>query len=93
MDADHDTALIDDHDVVIVGDGVDGDELAGLLGRLEGDDALAASVGDAVLLEGRALAVAILRHDEDRLLLGVLDADGTYDAVLRRLQSHAAHTG
>src|SRR5207244_7574299 len=64
-----------------------GDELAGLGVGLEGDHALAAAAVQRIIVHRRALAVAVLAHDEQRaVFFGDLHAD---DAVSSR-QPYAA---
>jgi hypothetical protein len=65
-DADHLAADGDEHDFVGVAHGERADHAAGLVAGLHGDDALAAARLDAVLVEVRALADAVLAGDQQR---------------------------
>src|SRR5262245_13639886 len=55
------------HDLIALGDLDDGDHAAVALAGLDGDDALAAAVLLAVVVERRALAVAALGHGQHGL--------------------------
>ena len=90
--ADREARAVDDHQVVLVRDGLDRNELAGLLGDVDRLDALAAAVGDAVLVEVGALTVAVLAQHQDVALVVGLDADHADDLVVA-LQRDAPHAG
>src|SRR5882762_1823835 len=64
--ADHDPLLGDHHQLVVGEHFLEGDDVAGLVGALQGDDAAAAAVLYAVLVELRALAHALLGDREQR---------------------------
>ena len=64
VESDGNAGAVDNHQVVIVGHILEGDKIAGLFGDLDGADTLAATVGDAVVLEEGAFAEAVLGDDE-----------------------------
>src|ERR1051325_10967543 len=83
--ADHDAFLRDHHELVVGQHFLQGDHVAGLVVALQRDDAPAAAVLDAILVELRALAHALFgdreqrgfaphdHHVDDRILLVELD--------------------
>src|SRR5690606_20484843 len=68
--ADGDPAAVDDHQLVILHHRFDRDQGAGLVGDLDRLHALAAAIGDAIVLHGAALSVALLA---DHQYLGIGD--------------------
>src|SRR5882762_7213847 len=64
--ADHDPLLGDHHQLVVRKHFLEGDDVAGLIGALQRDDAAAAPMLHAVLIELRALAHALLGDREQR---------------------------
>src|SRR5512146_3309906 len=67
--ADHLALVGDEHELLAGMRREAGDDAAITLGRVDVRDALAASVGAAVLVSGRTLAVAVLGNGEDELFL------------------------
>jgi hypothetical protein len=88
----HDLAAVGDEHDLVVGSSTASEPTTGPLRSLDldGDDALAAAVLDLVLLERRALAVALGAHRQDRAF-GLGGQDRHADDVVARAQVHAAH--
>ena len=84
-------ALVDNHQVFVVGDTLDGHEQAGLLRDFQRLHALAATVGDAVVLDIGALAVALFADHQDGLLLGLIDHHHADDFVAFAFEGDAAY--
>src|SRR4029434_10096585 len=80
--------IADHHDVVGLGHLVEADPGAGLVGHLHGDDPHAAPSLNAVLVGGRALAVAVFADGQDRGA-GIDDLHAHHPIAL--LEAHAAH--
>ena len=81
MDTDGNAAAVDDHQVMLIGDGAEGHQLTCLVGDVERLDALGAAVGLAVVLDEGALAIALLTDYEDGLLGVGLDGEHPDDLV------------
>ena len=79
--ADGDTTLIDDHQVVLIGDWTDSYELARLVGDVEGLDPLRTTVGDTIVLYKRTLTVALFAYYQDGFFGILRDSDHTYDLI------------
>ena len=90
--ADGQARAVDNHQVVVVGHGLNRNQVAGLLRDVNRLHALAAAVGDAVLLQVGALAVAVLAQHEHVLLRVGLDANHA-DHLVALLERNAAHAG
>ena len=93
FDTDSYSASVDDHQVVIVGYGVDSHEAASLVGYFKGSDALTATTLDAILFELRAFAEATLGEDED--VLGIIRIDrhkANRSVVLTNIDALDTHT-
>ena len=90
LHTDDDARLVDNHQVVVVCHSLDGDEVAGLLGDVQGLHALCATVGDAVVVDVGTLAEALLRDHQDGLLR-VVDAHHADDFVLGRAKGDGFH--
>ena len=89
--SDNDTRLVDNHQVFVVSHGLDGDEVASLVGDVQGLHALRTTVGDAVVLDVGTLAEALLGDHQDGLLR-VVDAHHADDFIVGRTQGDGFHT-
>ena len=89
IQSEQDATLVDNHEVVLVGDHLNGYEAACLLRDSHRLDALASAVGDTIVLNVRTLAIAILRDDHDGLRLRIVDADHAHDLVVAVVETHA----
>ncbi len=94
MDTQCDTRLVDDNEVVVVVDALEGDESTGLFGDVHCLDALSATVGDAVAVENRTFAEAFLRKHHDAVVGVGTHSDKSYNFIAAVVvEAHAAHTG
>src|SRR4029079_15822948 len=78
---DRDAMLGDEHQLVVGEHFLYGDGVTGFLRAMHGDDALPAALLNAVLIDRRALAHALLRHHEEVGL--ALDHDHADHLVVR----------
>ena len=93
VDTDRDTTLIDDHQVVLIGDGTDSYELTRLIGDVEGLDTLRATIRDTVVLYKRTLTIALFAYHEDGLLGILRYGDHTDDLITAvSIERHTAYT-
>ena len=92
MDTDGDPALVDDHQIVLIGHGTDSYEFARLVRDVEGLHTLRATVRLAVVFYHGALTVALFTDDENGLF-GVLrygeHTDDFVSAVI--VEGHTTH--
>src|SRR6266850_2576798 len=88
--ADHDSLLGDHHQLVIGQDFLEGDDVSGLRSALERNDAAAAAVLNAVLVELRALAHPLLGHHEQR---GLAAHHDHVNHVVLLVELDALHAG
>src|SRR5215211_894041 len=88
--ADHGTAGRDQHHLVAVAHDARARELPLRLRQLHGLDADPAAPLRGVLVDARALAVAVVRHDQQ---VGVVLGDVDADDLVTRAQAHALHAG
>ena len=93
LQADEDARLVDDHEVVLVGDNLDGYQTARLLGDGECLDTLGATGGLTIVLDLGALAVAVLGNNHDGLCLAIVDTHHAYHLVVASVETHADDTG
>ena len=93
LHAQGDARLVDDNQVVLVGYALDGNQVSGLVGDVQGLHTLAATVGYAVVFDERTLAVSLLRNYHDGLFLGIVYADHSYYGIVVVVEGHTLYTG
>ena len=87
---DRDAALVDDHQVILIGHAQDGHKVAGLLGDAQGFDPLSTAVGDPVILDRGTLSIAALA-DHEHILGTIHDDDHADDLVIGSGKGHPLH--
>ena len=92
IQSDEDTALVDNHQVVLVSHHLDGYQTTGLLGDGEGLHTLGTTSGLTVVLNIRALAIAILTNHHDGLGLRIVDTYHAYNLVVATIETHTDNT-
>ena len=85
-------ALVDDHEVVVVGNVLDGHQSTGLFGYGEGLHTFTTTVCGTIVLHLRTLAIAVFAHHHDRFPLGIVHHNHTYHSIIVAIQTHASHT-
>src|SRR5574344_458183 len=93
LQTNQDTALIDDHQVIVVGHHLEGHQSAGLIRHAHSLHTCGAAGCLAVVFYAAALAVAIFAHHHDGFLLRVIHADHADYLVIAAVQTHTAYTG
>src|SRR5690606_16292637 len=90
--SDDDARPVDDHQIVVVRHVLDGDQLAGLFGDVDGFYALTATVGHPVIFNVGALAVSFFRHDQHAHVWAI-NTNHANDLVIGPCKRDAAYAG
>ena len=83
-----DATLVDNHEVFVARYTLHCHEFTRLVGYVKRDDALRATLRQAIVLHNGALAVAVLADYHDGLILRVVDAYHTYYLILAVSKAH-----
>ena len=93
-EANGDAALVDNHEVIILRDALDGNDLSGLFGHVERLDTLSAAVCHTIVFDGGSFAVAVLADDKHGFAFRVVHANHADHFILSVfVDAEAANAG
>ena len=89
----HNTTLIDNHEVVIISYVLDSYQTTGLLCNVKSLHTLTATVGYTVIYYVRTLTITLLADNHHGFLLRIIDYNHANQGIITLIETHTANTG